>query len=52
MSATWTIDATGKINIDWGALKRDLFISSLVVEYNVSAEKIKNILQRNRKKIT
>ena len=50
MSATWTIDATGKINIDWGALKRDLFISSLVVEYNVSAEKIKNIFDQLNQK--
>lgn len=46
MTTTRTIvDATDtKININWGALRRDIFISSLIVEYNVSAGKIKTFL--------
>lgn len=45
------VDATGaKININWGAWKRDVFISSLIVEYNVSAGKIKNIFDQLNQK--
>lgn len=47
MITTGTIDATGtKININWGALRRDIFISSLIRGYNVSAGKIKNIFDQ------
>lgn len=45
------VDATGaKININWGAWKRDVFISSLIAEYNVSAGKIKNIFDQLNQK--
>lgn len=45
------VDATGaEININWGAWKRDVFISSLIVEYNVSAGKIKNIFDQLNQK--
>lgn len=51
MTTTGTIDATGtKININWGALRRDIFISSLIREYNVSAGKIKNIFDQLNQK--
>jgi hypothetical protein len=51
MITTGTIDATGtKININWGALRRDIFISSLIGEYNVSAGKIKNIFDQLNQK--
>lgn len=52
MTTTRTIvDATDtKININWGALRRDIFISSLIVEYNVSAGKIKNIFDQLNQK--
>ena len=45
------VDATGtKININWGAFRRDIFISSLIREYNVSAGKIKNIFDQLNQK--
>lgn len=45
------VDATGtKININWRALRRDIFISSLTREYNVSAGKIKNIFDQLNQK--
>ena len=52
MTTTRTIvDATGaKININLGKLKRDIFISSLIVEYNVSAIRIKNIFDQLNQK--
>ena len=51
MTTTGTIDATGiKININLGALRRDIFISSLIREYNVSAGEIKNIFDQLHKK--
>lgn len=51
MITTGTIDATGtKININRGALRRDIFISSLIREYNVSAGKIKNIFDQLNQK--
>lgn len=51
MTTTGTIDATGtKININWGALRRNIFISSLIRKYNVSAGKIKNIFDQLNQK--
>ena len=52
MTTTRTIvDATGaKININLGKLKRDIFISSLIAEYNVSAVRIKNIFDQLNQK--
>lgn len=45
MVSTGTVDATGtKININWGPLKRALVISSLVLEYNVSAARLRIFL--------
>lgn len=51
MITTGTIDATGtKMNINWGPLRRDIFISSLIREYNVSAGKINNIFDQLNQK--
>lgn len=45
------VDATGtKININGRAWERDVFISSLIAEYNVSAGEIKNIFDQLNKK--
>lgn len=51
MVSTGTVDATGtKININWGPLKRALVISSLVLEYNVSAARLRNIFDQLNQK--